>query len=203
MLCKIWGIHGGDYEDFRLLRYKAPVRFSQETYHVSGTESSRLMLCKILGFHGGNCEECRLILVSTNVSENRIASIRVTKIEGVGTTLAVTITLFLARRYLSPWLRWWYFPPKFGYYKSNTASHHRRRHSSYFIHISNDILVPEFFSNAVITPDFNNKYYFGRISYIMNITHSIWQQETSKPNKQHAACVLTIPLLTTPLHTSK
>jgi hypothetical protein len=32
MLCKIWGFHGDDYEECRLLGYKNPVRTSQETY---------------------------------------------------------------------------------------------------------------------------------------------------------------------------
>jgi hypothetical protein len=59
--CKIWGFNGGDYEECRLLRYKNPVRTSQETNYVSTTEPSRLMLCKIWGFHGGDCEECRLL----------------------------------------------------------------------------------------------------------------------------------------------
>jgi hypothetical protein len=58
MLCKIWGFHGGDYEECRLLGYKNPVHTSQETHYVSTTESSRLMLCKIWGFHGGDYEEC-------------------------------------------------------------------------------------------------------------------------------------------------
>jgi hypothetical protein len=61
MLCKIWGFHGGYYEECRLLRYKNPVRTSQETHYVSTTESSRLMLSKIWGFHGGDYEECRLM----------------------------------------------------------------------------------------------------------------------------------------------
>jgi hypothetical protein len=56
MLCKILGSHGGDYEECRLLRYKNPVRTSQETHYVSATELRRLMLCKILGFHGGDYE---------------------------------------------------------------------------------------------------------------------------------------------------
>jgi hypothetical protein len=59
--CKIWGVHGGHYEECRLLGYKTPVRTSQETHYVSTTESSRLMLCKIWGFHGGDYEECRLL----------------------------------------------------------------------------------------------------------------------------------------------
>jgi hypothetical protein len=47
MLCKIWGFHGGDYEECHLLGYKNPVRTSQETNYVSATETSQLMLCKI------------------------------------------------------------------------------------------------------------------------------------------------------------
>jgi hypothetical protein len=47
MLCKIFGCHGGDYEECRLLGYKNPVVTSQETHYVSDTEPSRFMLCKI------------------------------------------------------------------------------------------------------------------------------------------------------------
>jgi hypothetical protein len=61
MLCKIWGFHGGAYEECRLLGYKRPVRTSQETHYLATTELSRLMLCKIWGFHGGDYEECRLL----------------------------------------------------------------------------------------------------------------------------------------------
>jgi hypothetical protein len=61
MLCKIWGYHGGYYEECCLLGYKDPVRTSQETHHFSATESSRLMLRKIWGFHGSGYEECRLL----------------------------------------------------------------------------------------------------------------------------------------------
>jgi hypothetical protein len=61
MLYKIWGLHGGHYEECRLLGYKTPVCTSQETHYVSATESSQLMLCKIWGFHGGDYEECRLL----------------------------------------------------------------------------------------------------------------------------------------------
>jgi hypothetical protein len=60
MLCKIWGFHGSDYEECRLLGYKKPVPTSQETYYVSVTKPSQLMLCKIRGFHGGDSEECEL-----------------------------------------------------------------------------------------------------------------------------------------------
>jgi hypothetical protein len=61
MLCKIWGFHGGDYEECRLLGYKNPARTSQETHYVSVIEPSRLMLCKISGSHGGDYEEWRLL----------------------------------------------------------------------------------------------------------------------------------------------
>jgi hypothetical protein len=60
ILFKIWGFHGCDYEECRLLGYKNPVRTSQETHYVSTTESNQLMLCKIWGFHGCDYEECLL-----------------------------------------------------------------------------------------------------------------------------------------------
>jgi hypothetical protein len=82
MLCKIWGFHGGDYEECRLLGYRNPVRTSQEIYYISATEPSRLMLFKIWGFHGGDSEECRLLgcntvwtLVRTDVLKEHFASI--------------------------------------------------------------------------------------------------------------------------------
>jgi hypothetical protein len=57
---KIWGSHGGDYEECRrLLWYKNTVRTWQKTHYVSATEPSRLMLCNIWGFHGDDYEECR------------------------------------------------------------------------------------------------------------------------------------------------
>jgi hypothetical protein len=43
--CKIWDYYGGNYEEFRFLGYKTPIRNSQETHYMSATESSRLMLC--------------------------------------------------------------------------------------------------------------------------------------------------------------
>jgi hypothetical protein len=61
MLCKIWGFHGGDYEECRLLGYKNPVRTSQETHYVSATELSRLMLCKTSDCLGGDYEDRRLL----------------------------------------------------------------------------------------------------------------------------------------------
>jgi hypothetical protein len=61
MPCKIWGSHGSDYEECRLLGYKNPVPTSQETHYVSTTQSSQLMLCKIWGSHGSDYEECRLL----------------------------------------------------------------------------------------------------------------------------------------------
>jgi hypothetical protein len=46
-LSKIWGFHGGDYEEFRFMGYRNPVHTSQTTHYVTATEPSRLMLCKI------------------------------------------------------------------------------------------------------------------------------------------------------------
>jgi hypothetical protein len=37
-LYKIWGFHGGDYEEYRLLGHKNPVYTSHETHYVSTTE---------------------------------------------------------------------------------------------------------------------------------------------------------------------
>jgi hypothetical protein len=61
LLSRIWGFHGGDYEECRRLGYKKPVCTSQETHYVSATEASQLMLCKIWGFHGSDYEEWRLL----------------------------------------------------------------------------------------------------------------------------------------------
>jgi hypothetical protein len=47
VIFKIWRIRRCDYEEFRLLGYKNPVRTSQETHYFSVTEPSQLMLCKI------------------------------------------------------------------------------------------------------------------------------------------------------------
>jgi hypothetical protein len=58
---KIWGFHGGVYEECRLLGYKNLVHTSRETHYVSATEPSQLMLCKVWGFHGGYFEECCLL----------------------------------------------------------------------------------------------------------------------------------------------
>jgi hypothetical protein len=46
-LCKILGFLGGDYEKYRLLGYKNPVRASQETHYIYTKEPSCLMICKI------------------------------------------------------------------------------------------------------------------------------------------------------------
>jgi hypothetical protein len=56
---KIWGFHGGDYQEFRLLGRKTLVRTSQGAYYVFTTEPSELMLCKIRGFQDGGYEERR------------------------------------------------------------------------------------------------------------------------------------------------
>jgi hypothetical protein len=58
---KVWGFHGGEYEECRLLGYKIPGRTSQETQYISATEPCRLMLCKISSFHGCDYELCRLV----------------------------------------------------------------------------------------------------------------------------------------------
>jgi hypothetical protein len=58
---KLWGFHGGDYEECHLLGYKIPVRTSHDTHFFSATEPFQLMLCKIWGFHGRDYEECCLL----------------------------------------------------------------------------------------------------------------------------------------------
>jgi hypothetical protein len=60
-LCKIWGFHSRDYEEYRLLRYKNSVLASQETYYFSAKKPSRLILRKILGFHSGDYEDRRFL----------------------------------------------------------------------------------------------------------------------------------------------
>jgi hypothetical protein len=70
MLCKIWGFHGSDYEEC-LLRYKTPVRTSQETHLFSATESRQLMLCKIWGCHGGVYEEWGFLGYTTQLVLDR------------------------------------------------------------------------------------------------------------------------------------
>jgi hypothetical protein len=61
MRYKIRGFHGSDYEEWRILVYKNPVRTSQEKLYVSATESSLLMPYKMWGFHGGDYKECRIL----------------------------------------------------------------------------------------------------------------------------------------------
>jgi hypothetical protein len=63
----IWGFHGGDCGECRLLGYKNQVRTSQETHYFSTTEPRRLMLCKIWGFHGCEYEECRFLVYKNPV----------------------------------------------------------------------------------------------------------------------------------------
>jgi hypothetical protein len=84
MLCKIWGLHGGDHEECRLLVYKNPVHTSQETHYVSATEPNRFMRFSLRWlwrmpfsgmWHG-------LALVRTDVSEEYVASI--IRLERVG-----------------------------------------------------------------------------------------------------------------------
>jgi hypothetical protein len=59
--CKIWALHGGDYEEWRHLGHKTSDRTSQEKRYVSATVSSRLMLYKIWDLHCCDYEECRLL----------------------------------------------------------------------------------------------------------------------------------------------
>jgi hypothetical protein len=59
--CNIWGSEVGGYEECRLLKYRNPVRTSQEKHYIFATDSSRLMLCKIWSFNGDDYEECRLL----------------------------------------------------------------------------------------------------------------------------------------------
>jgi hypothetical protein len=97
MLCKIWGFHGGDYEECRLLVYKNPVRTSQETHYVSATEFSRLTLCKIRGLLGGDYEECRLL---------ECYAVWLLYFFAACVGCLLRLTLFLLNRGLSPW--WWW-----------------------------------------------------------------------------------------------
>jgi hypothetical protein len=71
-LRNICGFHGDDYEEFRLVGYKNPVRTSLETHFVSAAESRWLMLCKICGFYGGDYEEFRLLDIRTQFIPHRI-----------------------------------------------------------------------------------------------------------------------------------
>jgi hypothetical protein len=61
MLRKIWGFHGGDYDECSLFGHENLIHTSQETQYVTATEPSRLLLCKIWGFHGSDYEEYRLL----------------------------------------------------------------------------------------------------------------------------------------------
>jgi hypothetical protein len=105
MLCKIWGLHDGDYEECRLLGYKNPVLTSQETHYVSATEPNRLMLCKISGFHGGHYGECRLLecyavwFLYECTCRSTASIIRVTSIGELGTTLTVNSNRSTLRKY--------------------------------------------------------------------------------------------------------
>jgi hypothetical protein len=54
---RIWGSHGGDYEECRLVGYRTSIRTSQG--HISlGYWAQRLLLCKIWSFHGIRLSVC-------------------------------------------------------------------------------------------------------------------------------------------------
>jgi hypothetical protein len=57
---------GENYEECRLLGYKAPVRKSEETYYLSTTQPNRLTLSTIWGSLGGEYEEIRLLGYKTS-----------------------------------------------------------------------------------------------------------------------------------------
>jgi hypothetical protein len=89
MICKKWRFPAGDYEEYRLLGYKNPVRTSQETHYLSRDQPVNSI--QITVFHGSDYEECCLL--------------------GCG-----AVSLFRNRRLVpklfSPW-RWRrYIPPK-------------------------------------------------------------------------------------------
>jgi hypothetical protein len=117
MLCKIWGFHGGDSEECRLLRHKNPVRTSLKTHYFSATRTSRLMM-----FLNCDYEECRLLGRDAVwfFWKPKFRNDILTRIGELGTILAVTINrialrrnmLFLAGRLSSPWWWRWYGLPK-------------------------------------------------------------------------------------------
>jgi hypothetical protein len=114
-LYKIWGRHGGDYEECRLLGYKIPVRTWQETHYVSGTEPNQLntkdlslswrWLWWIPSFGMLRC----VAFVRSDLSEECFASI--IRVERISEQMC------LARWFLSPW--WWgkYVPPEHRFLK--------------------------------------------------------------------------------------
>jgi hypothetical protein len=86
-----------DYEECRLLGYRNQVRNSQETHHVSDTESSRFRLCIFEVFTAVTiknavfwdvtpCGSC----INRRFGGTIATIIRVTRIVGLGATLAVT-----------------------------------------------------------------------------------------------------------------
>jgi hypothetical protein len=59
MLYKIWGYKGGDYEEYRLLRYKNPVRTSEETHYVSATEPTTATIKNCVFCDVTSCGFCK------------------------------------------------------------------------------------------------------------------------------------------------
>jgi hypothetical protein len=96
MLCRIWGVHGADYEECRLLGYSNPVRTSQEILNLryraqlvkdtSDLRFTRRWLWRIPSAAMWH----RVALVRNDVLEEGIASnISVKRICELGTTLEV------------------------------------------------------------------------------------------------------------------
>jgi hypothetical protein len=98
MLWKIWGFHGGDYEECRLLGYKKPSSYLTGNTLLFRIQSPTVNALEDLMFSRWWLRRmpsseiwCHVTLVWTEVSEERIATIiRVTRIGELGTTLAVT-----------------------------------------------------------------------------------------------------------------
>jgi hypothetical protein len=122
MLCKVWGFHGGDYEECRVLGYKNPVRTSQERHYVAVAEPSQLMQCNVWGFHGGDYEEFRLLRCGTVwvleptvrriMSPPSSGSKAVSRSYHCRSRCLLLVTLLEVRGFFPPW-RWiQHAPPK-------------------------------------------------------------------------------------------
>jgi hypothetical protein len=110
MLCKIWGLHGGNYEECRLLGYKATSSCltGNTLPHVSLNHALYTTPPHPTPFPTEAMESRRMtssgmwrrvVLIRAHVSEEGIASIiRLNRIGALGTTLAVTSNRRALRR---------------------------------------------------------------------------------------------------------